>query len=171
MGPPGLTGGDVARMFVVSPTRASRSPRRRRRHATYQGSPRRDLSAIALVLSGTASARVLEMDTFHDEFTDRIARFCDVDGLTVVIDFTVNGRFLVDPEETNVGLLRGAGEGPSGDHRTASGGSAPRSNLLDKDRAGHEQRRWILTVSSLRPGTHVYDENGTAMARDPGQIG
>ena len=131
------------------------------------------LSAIALVLSGTASARVLEMDTFHDEFTDRVARFCDVDGLTVDIDFTVDGRFLV--KSRGVDQLAYYAEHVKVHQvitNRASGAFVTEvDTVLDKDQRVTNNGDGTLTVLILATGNAtVYDENGTAIARNPGQI-
>jgi hypothetical protein len=52
-------------------------------------------TVLALLPLQSASARVIDADTFHDEGSFTEENFCDVAGLTVDIDFVVDGRFLV----------------------------------------------------------------------------
>ena len=52
------------------------------------------VGALVLMLTGSASAAILERGTFHDEFSERVRDLC-VDGLTARLDTTVDGRFLV----------------------------------------------------------------------------
>src|SRR4028118_1834371 len=52
-------------------------------------------TTMVLSLAGNPSAKVLERETFHDKFTERVPNFCDVSGLTVRQDFTIDGRFAI----------------------------------------------------------------------------
>ncbi|MGH3716694.1 MAG: hypothetical protein ACRDT4_25035 [Micromonosporaceae bacterium] len=54
-------------------------------------------TAASLSAAGLAQAKPLEKGTFHEEFTDIAADFCDLPGLTVQSDFVVDGRFMLNP--------------------------------------------------------------------------
>lgn len=52
-------------------------------------------TVLALLPLQSASARLIDEGTFHDEGSFTEENFCDVAGLTVDIDFVVDGRFFV----------------------------------------------------------------------------
>jgi hypothetical protein len=124
-------------------------------------------------LAGHASARVLERDSFHDEFSERVRNFCDVSGLTVRQDFTIDGRFTLKsrgPDRlpyfqqhgrvrvvtTNVATNRSVSEV---------------STTMEKDLRITDNGDGTLTILVLATGNSVvYGANGKAIARNPGQI-
>jgi hypothetical protein len=124
-------------------------------------------------LAGHASAKVLERETFHEEFSERIRNFCDVSGLTVRQDVTVDGRFTVKSrgsEElayfqshrrvrvvyTNVATKQYVTEV---------------TQVMEKDLRVTDNGDGTLTILVLGTGpSSVYDESGKAIARNPGQL-
>lgn len=131
------------------------------------------VGAIALVLAGSASAVILEQDTFHDEFSDRARDFCGVDDLTVRLDTTVHGRFLVKS--------RGADQLPYYQehvkvHQVITNVATREfvtevDTVLDKDHRVTNNGDGTLTVTVLATGNGtLYDADGTAIARNPGQV-
>ena len=130
-------------------------------------------AAASLSLAGLAQAKPLEKETFHEEFTDVVADFCDVPGLTVQSDFVVDGRFMLNPH------------GPKGlayymehvdisrvDTNLANGKFVIlESNVTDKDLKVTDNGDGTLTILVLATGNAVlYGMDGKAIARDPGQI-
>ena len=129
--------------------------------------------AIALVLAGSASATILEQATFHDEFSDRARNFCDVDGLTVRLDTSVDGRFLV----TSRGADQLAYYQEHVKVRQVITNVRTREfvtevdTVLDKDHRVTDNGDGTLTVTVLATGNGtLYGSDGKAIARNPGQI-
>jgi len=129
--------------------------------------------AIALVLAGSASATILERGTFHDEFAERVSDFCDVDGLTVRLDTTVDGRFLVK--------TRGADrlayyQEHLKVHQVITNVATREfvtevDTVLNKDHRVTDNGDGTLTVRVLATGNGtLYGSNGKALARNPGQV-
>ena len=130
------------------------------------------VGAIALVLAGSASATILERDTFHDEFSERVRNFC-VDGLTVRLDTTVDGRFLVKSQ----GADQLAYYQEHVKVRQVITNVATREfvtevdTVLDKDHRVTDNGDGTLTVTVLVTGNGtLYGSDGKAIARNPGQI-
>jgi hypothetical protein len=128
---------------------------------------------MMLTLAGQASAKVLERDTFHDEFSDRFRNFCGVSGLTVRRDNIVDGRYALKshgPDQlayfqshlrvrvtyTNVATNEYVTEIVT---------------VMEKDLRVTDNGDGTLTILVLATGNAVvYDENGKAIARNPGQL-
>jgi hypothetical protein len=130
-------------------------------------------AAASLSLAGLAQAKPLEKRTFHEEFTDVAADFCDVPGLTVQSDFVVDGRSIFNPH------------GPDGlayymehvdvsrvDTNLANGKFVIfKSIATDKDLKVTDNGDGTLTVLVLATGNAVlYGMDGKAIARNPGQV-
>jgi hypothetical protein len=125
------------------------------------------------MLAAAASARVVFRDTFHEEETFVLNDFCDVEGLTVELSFVVDGRvhavqrgqgapyFLEYVKRTEVYTNLANGKSVTGV-----------VNALQKDLRITNNGDGTLTITILATGNAVlYDENGTPIARDPGQSG
>ncbi len=130
------------------------------------------VGAIALMLAGSASAVILEKDTFHDEFSDRVRDFC-VDGLTVRLDTTVDGRFLVRSQ----GADQLAYYQEHVKVRQVITNVATREfvtevdTVLDKDHRVTNNGDGTLTVTVMATGNGtLYGSDGKAIARNPGQV-
>jgi hypothetical protein len=130
-------------------------------------------AAVSLSVAGLAQAKPLEKGTFHEEFTDVTADFCDVQGLTVQSDFVVDGRFMVNPR------------GPDGlayymervkftrvDTNLANGKFVTsKATVTDKDLKVTDNGDGTLTILVLATGNDVlYGMDGKAIARNPGQV-
>ncbi len=129
--------------------------------------------AVPISLAGAASARVLERGTFHEEFRDRVNRFCDVRGFTVDRDATLDGRFMITshgPDQLpyyheHSTITEVVTSVASGDHVTRV------ERVLDKDHRVTDNGDGTLTVRVLATGNSVlYDSSGKAIARNPGQV-
>lgn len=128
--------------------------------------------AIALVLAGSASATILEKGTFHDEFSERVRDFC-VDDLTARLDTTVDGRFLVRSQ----GADQLAYYQEHLKIRQVITNVATREFVTEVDTVLSKDHRVInngdgtLTITVLATGNGtLYASNGTAIARNPGQV-
>lgn len=130
-------------------------------------------TVMVLSLAGNASAKVIDRGTFHDEFSERSRNFCDVSGLTVREDVTVDGRFVVRSRgrdrlpyfqsHTRVRVVyTNVANGESVTEKTSS---------LEKDLRITNNGDGTLTILVLATGNSaVYNEDGKAIARNPGQI-
>jgi hypothetical protein len=130
-------------------------------------------AVVAVTLAAAAGARVVFRDTFHEEETFVLNDFCDVPGLTVELSFVVDGRvqavqrgqvgapyFLEYVKRTEVYTNLANGKSVS-----------VVLNALQKDLRITNNGDGTLTITILATGNAVlYDENGTPIARDPGQI-
>jgi hypothetical protein len=130
-------------------------------------------TVMMLSLAGPASAKVLEREAFHNEFSERIRNFCDVSGLTVRLDFTVDGRAAIKSHGrdqlayfqshlrvhvvyTNVATNEYVTEVVT---------------VMEKDLRVTNNGDGTLTILVLATGNAaVFDESGKAIARNPGQI-
>ncbi len=131
------------------------------------------VTGIAVVLAGSASATILERGTFHDEFAERVSDFCDVDGLTVRLDTTVDGRFLVKTR----GADRLAYYQEHVKVRQVITNVSTREfvtevdTVLDKDHRVVDNGDGTLTVTVMATGNGtLYGSDGKAIARNPGQV-
>jgi hypothetical protein len=128
---------------------------------------------MMLSLAGHASAKVLERETFHDEFSERTRNFCDVSGLTVRLDFTVDGRYTLKTHgseqlayfqshvRSNVVYTNVA----TGEYVTEV------TRVMEKDLRVTNNGDGTLTILVLATGpSSVYDQSGKAIARNPGQF-
>jgi hypothetical protein len=128
---------------------------------------------MMLSLAGQASAKVLERDTFHEEFIQRVRNFCGVSGLTVRQNVTVDGRYTVKthgpdqlPYYQNHVRIRAV-------HTNVATNEDVTETLtvMEKDLRVTNNGDGTLTILVLGTGNAtVHDENGTAIARNPGQI-
>ena len=130
------------------------------------------VGAIALMLAGNASATILEKGTFHDEFSERVRDFC-VDGLTARLDTTVDGRFLLRSQ----GAEQLAYYQEHVKVRQVITNVATREfvtevdTVLSKDHRVTNNGDGTLTITVLATGNGtLYASNGTAIARNPGQV-
>jgi hypothetical protein len=129
-------------------------------------------TALALV-AGTASAKQILRESFHDEGTFVIENFCGVPGLIVEDMFVADGS------------VRAVPHGPNGlayflEHVTATDVFANVANgkavtqvvkATEKDLKVTDNGDGTLTILVLATGNAVlYGPDGKAIARDPGQI-
>ncbi len=128
---------------------------------------------MVVSLASHASAKVLERDSFHDEFSERVRNFCDVSGLTVRQQSTINGRFTI--------RSRGSDQLPyfqqHGRSRVVTTNLATNESVtevtrtLEKDLRITNNGDGTLTVLILATGNAVvYGPDGKAIARNPGQV-
>lgn len=131
------------------------------------------VGAIALMLAGSASAKILEKGTFHDEFSERVRNFCDTGGFTVDLDTTVDGRFLLKTRgadqlayyQEHVKVHQVITNIATGEYVTEV------DTVLSKDHRVTNNGDGTLTITVLATGNGtLLGSNGKAIARNPGQI-
>jgi hypothetical protein len=130
-------------------------------------------TTMVLSLAGNTSAKVLERDSFHDEFSERVRNFCDVSGLTVRQDFTIDGRFSIKSRGSQqLPYFQQHGRVRVVTTNVATGEFVTEvSRTLEKDLHITNNGDGTLTILVLATGNAVvYDENGKAIARNPGQV-
>jgi hypothetical protein len=131
------------------------------------------LAAAASLVAGPAQAKPLEKGTFHDEFTEVEADFCDVPGLTVQFDVVVDGRFLVNPHGPD-GLVYGKENIRSsavGTNLANGKFITTKANFIGKDLKVTDNGDGTLTILTLATGNEAaFGMDGKAIARNPGQV-
>jgi len=131
------------------------------------------LTIVMAVPAGSASAKPLERGSFHDEFSNVLEDYCDVPGLDVRNEGTIDARFLV--------LARGAAKTPyfmqHGVLRQVLTNEATGESVsvlvrtLEKDLRVTDNGDGTFTILVLATGNAtIYDGNGKAIARNPGQV-
>jgi hypothetical protein len=128
-------------------------------------------AACTAVLAAPATAERIDGGPIHEEFSETVDDFCDQEGLTIQVDTVVNGRFRViergsgDPYFSEVIRVSQVFTNPeTGAFVTA------RENTISKD-LSIERDGDILTIVVLATGNAtLFDADGTAIARNPGQV-
>ena len=134
------------------------------------------LAATATVLLAAAAAASrghVIRESIHDEGTLVLNDFCDVQGLTVELAFTLDIRLHAVPHGPD-GLAYFLSHGTETDVFTnlANGRSVTGVlNVVERDQRITDNGDNTLTILILATGNAVlYGEDGRAIARDPGQI-
>jgi hypothetical protein len=130
------------------------------------------ISAVALVLSASASAGLILKESFHDEGTLAFDDFCDEEGLSVEGAFTVDGR--------TQAVLKGRDEVAYfiENIRATTTLTNPETDktvtevvtVLQKDQKITDNGDGTITILVMGTGNDVvYGPDGKAIARNPGQ--
>jgi hypothetical protein len=130
------------------------------------------LTVASIALAGAASAKPIREGGVFEE-TDIIDDFCDVPGLTVQIDSTIEARFMLIPHGPD-----GLGYGLEHFKITTvftnlANGNAVTSEetSISKDLRVTDNGDGTLTILGLSTGNVVvYGPDGKAIARNPGQV-
>lgn len=128
-------------------------------------------ASAAAVLATTATAGKVFTGTIHVEENDiALEDFCDVEGLTVSLDFVMDTRVHVVPKGRDQ-LEYFLQHGTRTEVLTANGHSLRSfSRVTEKDMRVTDNGDGTVTVLILATGNAVlYDESGKAIARNPGQ--
>lgn len=147
--------------------------------AEWEGKMKRIASVVGMAtvmvlsLAGHASAKVIDKGAFHDEFSYRVGNFCDVSGLTVRQDVTVDGSFAIKTHgadqlayyQSHTRIRVVYTNVATNQYVTEVTG------VLEKDLRVTDNGDGTLTILVLATGpSSVYDESGKAIARNPGQF-
>ncbi len=130
--------------------------------------------ALALVAGMSPStAKPLAGGTIHEEFSEVLRKFCDVRGLTVHRDVTVDGRFRIGSRGPDqLPYYRENVSTVLVDTNLATGRSVRTvERVLDKDHRVTDNGDGTSTILVLATGNSTtYDGSGKAIARNPGQV-
>jgi hypothetical protein len=129
------------------------------------------LAALAaLCVAGTAAAKNVYQESFHDEDTFVDPEFCG--GPSVEIEYVIDGRFQLVPHGPS-GLVYFLQHGKRTDRITnqANGKFVTTVfNVTEKDKHVTDNGDGTFTILVLATGNAVlYGADGKAIARDPGQ--
>jgi hypothetical protein len=131
-------------------------------------------AVLSLSLAGGVAAQPPEKEQIHEEFTEELADFCDVEGLTVRQDVVFESRLQWNPRKRDrlayfmesVRVSSTFTVLPSEDRWVTSV-----ETTLFKDLKVTDNGNGTLTVLVLATGNLVtYDQSGKAIARNPGQV-
>ena len=127
-------------------------------------------AAMAAGLGASAAAGVVH-DSIHDEFSYVLEDFCDVAGLDVAVDSTLDIPARIGPRGSD-GPLYFVSHGRQHEVLTANGASLTSDAVVnEKDHKITLNPDGTLTVLVLATGNAVlYGPNGNAIARNPGQL-
>ena len=128
-------------------------------------------AALAAVLGGSAAAGVVVHDSIHDEYSYVLQDFCDVAGLDVAVDSTLDIQARIGPRGPD-GPLYFVSHGRQHEVLTANGTSLTSDAVVnEKDHKITLNPDGTLTVLVLATGNAVlYGPDGKAIARNPGQL-
>jgi hypothetical protein len=126
--------------------------------------------AMAAAL-GASAAGVVVHDSIHDEYSYVLEGFCDVAGLDVAVDSTLDIQARIGPRGPD-GLLYFVSHGRQHEVLTANGTSLTSDAVVnEKDHKITLNPDGTLTVLVVATGNAVlYGPNGKAIARNPGQL-
>jgi hypothetical protein len=127
-------------------------------------------AAMAAVLGASAAAGLVH-DSIHDEYSYVLEDFCDVTGLDVAVDSTLDIQARIGPRGSD-GPLYFVSHGRQHEVLTANGTSLTSDAVVnEKDHKITLNPDGTLTVLVLATGNAVlYGPNGNAIARNPGQL-
>ena len=129
------------------------------------------LGALALAASATAGKAINE--TFHDEGSFGIENYCDEAGLDVEVAFVSDGRVhIVAHGADQLEYFLQHGKLAETITNTANGRYVTTfTNVIEKDQVVTDNGDGTFSILAFATGNAVlYDANGKALARDPGQI-
>lgn len=129
-------------------------------------------TAAALLLGSPAVAAPLEDGSFDEDFAFTVDDFCAVDGLTVLIEGSITGRYTVGSHGDGQAYFRQRSVVERTVTNVDTGASyTDKASTLDKDLRITENDDGGLIILVLATGNStVYDSSGKAIARNPGQV-
>ena len=130
-------------------------------------------AAAAVMLAAAASAGPPFRETIHDEGTEVINDFCDVEGLTVELAFVLDLRVHAVPHGRDrlVYFLQHGKRTEVITNLANDRSVSSVAKVIEKDLRVTDNGDGTLTILVLATGNAVlYGEDGKAIARNPGQI-
>lgn len=127
----------------------------------------------AVVFAAAAIAGKVSQDAFHDEGTYVLEDFCDVPGLDLRVDFTIDGRVHVVPRgRDQLAYFLQHGTRTETLTNPANGKSVTYvARVTEKDMRVTDNGDGTLTVLVLATGNATLSgADGKAIARNPGQV-
>jgi hypothetical protein len=128
---------------------------------------------VAMSTALAATAGQVFQETFHDEGTDLVVDFCDVDGLTVEVSFVVDGRVHIVPhgKERLDYFLQHATVSEVFTNVANEKRITAFTRVIEKDKRVTDNGDGTLTIIVMATGNAtLYGANGKAIARNPGQV-
>jgi hypothetical protein len=122
--------------------------------------------------AGAATAKPIESGSFHEEFSETETDFCDVEGLTVVIDVVEDGAFRIGSKgksrlpyfAVHLDIVQ-TYTNEANDRFATS-----KDSLIDKDLKVTDNGDGTSTLLVMGTGNStIYDASGKAIGRNPGQ--
>lgn len=130
-------------------------------------------ATAALMLTAAASAGQVSRETIHEEGTEVLDDFCEVEGLTVELSFVLDLRVHAVHHGRNR-LVYFLSHGKRTEVITNLDNDrfvTTTTKVIEKDLRVTNNRDGTLTILILATGNATaYGENGKAIARSPGQI-
>ena len=131
------------------------------------------LTVATVAAAGTAVAKPLERDTFHEEFSIPLTDFCGVTGLDITFDNVVDGEFTIGSKgRAQLPYYSAKVEGtrtftnPDNDHFVTES-----FQVIEKDLKVTDNGDGTFTILVLSTGNSTLSGmDGNAIARDPGQL-
>jgi hypothetical protein len=130
-------------------------------------------ATAAVMLATAASAKQIVRETIHEEGTDVLNGFCDVEGLTVEVAFVFDGRVQAVPHgRDRLAYFLERGKVTQVFTNLANEKSiTSAAKFIEKDLRVTDNGDGTLTILVLATGNGVlYGADGKAIARDPGQV-
>jgi hypothetical protein len=126
---------------------------------------------VPLLIAPLAQARVVESGVEHEEFTDTVENWCDVEGLTVEVEGTFDLRFQIVTQGRDQ-LLHFRDIVRLEETHTANGITTRYvETTLFRDIHVTDNGDGTLTIIALGTGNAtLYGPDGTAIGRNPGQV-
>jgi len=128
--------------------------------------------AATAVIAAPATARPLDQGKFTEEFSETVRNFCDVPGLTIDHEATVEGKFLLNTRKPGTAPYFGQVLTVEGVYTNADGDFvSEKVQITEKDLKITVNDDGTLTILVLATGNAtVWDASGKAIARNPGQV-
>ncbi|GAA1751098.1 hypothetical protein [Agromyces humatus] len=130
------------------------------------------LALSVLAIAPAASAKPLDRGSFTEEFSFTAEDFCDVEGLDILIEASVEIRFLVNARKPGTPPYFVANERVEQSYTNDAGVTVTETiTTLNKDQKITDNGDGTLTILVLATGgATVYGPDGKAIARNPGQV-
>jgi hypothetical protein len=126
---------------------------------------------LATVLAAPASARIVERDSFHDEFSGTIEDFCDVEGLDVDFQGVVDGRFQVNDRGAGYFMEHTRVVQVFMDANSDMTVTDIQPGTVNKDLMVTDNGDGTLTIIALLTGgQRTYGHEGNLIAKNSGQV-
>ena len=130
-------------------------------------------TAVVSMVAGPASARIVEREVFHDEFSFTDDNFCG-EGLVVDVAGTVDGRFQFNsrgPGSLGFGVDKSTVHQTFTDQATGLSVTDIQPNTINKDLSVVDNGDGTLTaIVLLTGGERTYGHAGKLIASNSGQI-
>jgi hypothetical protein len=130
-------------------------------------------ATAAVMLATAASAKQIVRETIHEEGTNVLNDFCDVEGLTVEVAFVFDARVQAVPHgRDRLAYFLERGKVTQVFTNLANDKSITSvAKFIEKDLRVTDNGDGTLTILVLSTGNGVlYGEDGKAIARNPGQV-